>query len=144
MIKNILVGVDGSKPSVQACHYAMDLASQTQAQLTFLFVIETPQVIPVGPLSGYVTTAPARSQDDVKKAEAIVEQVAKERPGLKVTTRVELGDPVDTICDVARSTKADLVVVGARGHNAAQRFLLGSVSDRVVHHASCPVLVVRA
>jgi nucleotide-binding universal stress UspA family protein len=143
MIKNILVGVDGSKPSVQACHYAMDLASQTQAQLTFLFVIETPQVIPVGPLSGYVTTAPARSEEEVKKAEAIVEQVAKERPGMKVTTRVELGDPVDTICEVAKSMKADLVVVGARGHNAAQRFLLGSVSDRVVHHASCPVLVVR-
>lgn len=143
MIKNILVGVDGSKPSVQACHYAMDLATQTQAQLTFLFVIETPQVIPVGPLSGYVTTAPARSEDEVKKAEALVEQVAKERPGLKVTTRVELGDPVDTICEVAKSMNADLVVVGARGQNAAQRFLLGSVSDRVVHHAPCPVLVVR-
>jgi len=143
MIKNILVGVDGSKPSVQACHDAMDLAEQTKAQLTFLFVIETPQVIPVGPLSGYVTTAPARSQDDVKKAEALVEQVAKERPNLKVITRVELGDPVDTICELAKSMKADLIVVGARGHNAAQRFLLGSVSDRVVHHASCPVLVVR-
>ena len=79
----------------------------------------------------------------VRKAEAIVEQVAKEKPGLKITTRVELGDPVDTICEVAKTMKADLVVVGARGHNAAQRFLLGSVSDRVVHHASCPVLVVR-
>jgi nucleotide-binding universal stress UspA family protein len=143
MIKNILVGVDGSKPSVQACHYAMDLAAQTSAQLTFLFVIETPQVIPVGPLSGYVTTAPARSEEEVKKAEAIVEQVAKERAGLKITTRVELGDPVDTICEVAKTMNADLVVVGARGHNAAQRFLLGSVSDRVVHHAACPVLVVR-
>ncbi len=143
MIKNILVGVDGSKPSVQACHYAMDLATQTSAQLTFLFVIETPQVIPVGPLSGYVTTAPARSEEEVRKAEAIVEQVAKERPGLKITTRVELGDPVDTICDVAKNMNVDLVIVGARGHNAAQRFLLGSVSDRVVHHASCPVLVVR-
>ena len=143
MIKNILVGVDGSKPSVQSCHYAMDLATQTSAQLTFLFVIETPQVIPVGPLSGYVTTAPARSEEEVRKAEAIVEQVAKERPGLKITTRVELGDPVDTICDVAKNMNVDLLIVGARGHNAAQRFLLGSVSDRVVHHASCPVLVVR-
>jgi nucleotide-binding universal stress UspA family protein len=143
MVKHILVGVDGSKPSVDACHYAMDLAAQAQAQLTFLFVIETPQVIPVGPLSGYVTTSPARSEDDVKKAEALVEQIAKERTGLKVTTRVELGEPVDTICEVAKNLNADLVVVGARGHNAAQRFLLGSVSDRVVHHAPCPVLVVR-
>lgn len=143
MVKNILVGVDGSKPSIDACHFAMGLAEQTDAKLTFLFVIETPQVIPVGPLSGYVTTSPARSQEDVKKAEAIVEQIAKERPGLKVSTRVELGQPVEAICELAKTLGADLVVVGARGHNAAQRFLLGSVSDRVVHHAPCPVLVVR-
>ncbi len=143
MVKNIMVGVDGSKPSVEACHFAMNLATQTGAQLTFVFVIETPQVIPVGPLSGYVTTSPARSEDEMRKAEAIVEQIAKEQPGLKVTTRVELGEPVDTLCDVAKNLKVDLLVVGARGHNAAQRFLLGSVSDRVVHHAPCPVLVVR-
>lgn len=143
MVKKILVGVDGSKPSIDASHFAMTLAEQTQAELTFLFVIETPQVIPVGPLSGYVTTSASRSEEDVKKAEALVEQIAKERPGLKVTTRVELGDPVDTLCEVAASLQVDLVVVGARGHNAAQRFLMGSVSDRVVHHAPCPVLVVR-
>lgn len=143
MVKNILVGVDGSKPSIEASHHAMDLAQQTGAKLTFVFVIETPQVIPVGPLSGYVTTAPARSEDDVRKAEALVEQIAKERPGLSVTTRVELGQPDEVLCELAATLKADLVVVGARGHNAAQRFFLGSVSDRVVHHAPCPVLVVR-
>jgi nucleotide-binding universal stress UspA family protein len=143
MINHILVGVDGSTQSIQAAHYAMGLAEQTKAKLTFLFVIETPQVIPIGPMSGYVTTSAARSQEDVKKAEAIVEQVAKERPTLAITTRVDLGNPTDVLCTAAVDLKADLLVVGARGHNAAQRFLLGSVSDRVVHHAPCPVLVVR-
>ncbi len=143
MVRKILAAVDGSKPSVDACHFAMDLATQTQAELTFIFVIETPQVIPVGPLSGYVTTSPARSEEDVKKAEAIVEQLAKERPALKISTRVDLGEPVDAICDAAKNLGSDLIVVGARGHNVAQRFLMGSVSDRVVHHAPCPVLVVR-
>ncbi|MFZ5446121.1 MAG: universal stress protein [Myxococcota bacterium] len=143
MIKNILVGVDGSKPSVEAAHYAMGLAEQTQAKLTFLFVIETPQVIPVGPLSGYVTTSSPRSQEDVKRAEALVEQIAREKPGLHITTRVELGTPAEVLCDVAGQLGAELLVVGARGHNAAQRLLVGSVSDRVVHHAPCPVLVVR-
>lgn len=143
MVKNILVGVDGSKSSIDACHFAMGLAEQTRAKLTFLFVIETPQVIPVGPLSGYVTTSAARSEDDVKRAEAIVEQLAKERPELQVSTRVDLGQPAEVVCEVAKSIGSDLVVVGARGHNAAQRFLLGSISDRVVHHAPCPVLVVR-
>jgi nucleotide-binding universal stress UspA family protein len=143
MVKHILVGVDGSHASVQAAHWAMDLASQTQAKLTFVFVIETPQVIPVGPLSGYVTTSTSRSTEDVKKAEAIVEQIAKERAGLSITTRVELGTPAEVVCELALELKADLVVVGARGHNAAQRFLIGSVSDRVVHHCAVPVLVVR-
>ncbi len=143
MVRKILAAVDGSKPSVDAAHFAMDLATQTQAELTFLFVIETPQVIPVGPLSGYVTTSRARSEEDVKQAEAIIEHIAKERPELKIVNRVELGEPVDTICEVAKNLGVELLVVGARGHNAAQRFLMGSVSDRVVHHAPCPVLVVR-
>lgn len=143
MVRKILVAVDGSKPSVEACHFAMDLAAQTQAELTFLFVLETPQVIPVGPLSGYVTTSPPPSEEDLKKARAIVEHLAHERPALKIATRVDLGEPVDTIVEVAKSLGVELLVVGARGHNAAQRFLLGSVSDRVVHHAPCPVLVVR-
>ena len=79
----------------------------------------------------------------MKKAEAIVQLIAKERPSLTISTRVELGQPVEVICELAKTLGSDLVVVGARGHNAAQRFLLGSVSDRVVHHAPCPVLVVR-
>ena len=143
MVKNILVAVDGSKPSLDACHFAMGLAEQTAAQLTLVFVIETPQVIAVGPLSGYVTMSPARSQEDLTKAERIVEEIANQRPALKVKTRVELGQPVEAICEAARSLGVDLIVIGARGHNMAQRFLLGSVSDRVVHHAPCPVLVVR-
>lgn len=143
MVTNILVGVDGSKPSLDAARYAMGLAEQTKAKLTFLFVIETPQVIPFGPMSGFVTTAPARSVEDVKRAEEIVEQLSKERPGLAVTTRVELGSPEELLIDLAGKLDVDLLVVGARGHNAAQRFLLGSVSDRVMHHAPCPALIVR-
>lgn len=143
MVTNILVGVDGSAPSLSAARYAMGLAEQTKAKLTFLFVIETPQVIPFGPMSGYVTTSPARSEEDVKRAEGVVEQLAKERPALGITTRVELGSPEELLIDLATKLNVDLLVVGARGHNAAQRLLLGSVSDRVMHHAPCPALVVR-
>lgn len=143
MVNHIIAGVDGSAPSLAAARYALALAEQTRAKLTLVFVLEMPQVIPVGALSGYVTTGPTRSEDDVKKAEAIVEAVALERPSVKATTRVELGEPSEVLVDLAKSTGADLLVVGARGLNAAQRFLVGSVSDRIVHHAHCPVLVVR-
>ncbi len=143
MVKNVLVGVDGSKPSLDAARYAMGLAEQTGAAMTLVFVVETPQVIPFGPMSGYVTTAPAPSEEHLKRAEALVTELAQERPALAVTTRVELGSPADVLVDLASKLGVDLLVVGARGHNAAQRFLLGSVSDRVMHHAACPVLVVR-
>lgn len=143
MVKHILVGVDGSQPSIDAAHYAMDLAQQTGAKLSVAFVIETPQVIPVGPLSGYLTTAAPRSQEDIQKAQALVEQLVKERPNLSAQTRVEMGQPAEVLCQLAQQLGVELLVVGARGHGAAHRFLMGSISDRVVHHAHCPVLVVR-
>jgi nucleotide-binding universal stress UspA family protein len=144
MIQHILVGVDGSPSSVDAARYAMGLAEQTKAKLTFAFVIETPQVIPVGPLSGYMTTSNSTSDEDLRRGEAMVQALAKEKPALEVVTRVDLGSPADVLCELVEQLKADLLVVGSRGHNAAQRFLIGSVSDRIVHHARCPVLVVRS
>ncbi len=143
MVNHILVGVDGSKESLDAAHFGQGLAEQTGATVTYLFSIEPPQVIPVGPLSGYVTTSVPRSEEDLDKARRFLDALVSERPTVKSSTRVELGEPSDTLCEVASQLGADLIIVGARGHGAGRRFLLGSVSDRVVHHASCPVLVVR-
>lgn len=143
MVKHILVGVDGSKESLDAARFGQGLAEQTGATLTYLFAIEPPQVIPVGPLSGYVTTSGPRSEEDLKKARVFLDGLVAERPQLKTVTRVELGEPSDSLCEVANHLGVDLIVVGARGHGAGRRFLMGSVSDRVVHHAPCPVLVVR-
>lgn len=143
MVNSILVGVDGSAKSLEAARYAMGLAEQTKAKLTFVFVIEPPQIIPFGPMEGFVTAGPSKSTEDVTRAEKIVETLAKERPALNIATRVELGDAADVIVESAAKLGVDLIVVGARGQNVAQRVLLGSVSDRVVHHAPCPVTVVR-
>jgi nucleotide-binding universal stress UspA family protein len=143
MVNHILVGVDGSKESLEAARFAQGLAEQTGATVTYLFAIEPPQVIPVGPLSGYVTTSAPRSEDDLDKARAFLDSLVADRPAIKASTRVELGEPSEAICEVANRLGVDLVVVGARGHGAGRRLLLGSVSDRVAHHAPCPVLVVR-
>ena len=121
----------------------MSLAEQTSAEVTLAFVLELPQVIPVGPLSGYLTTAPPQSQENIERAETVIAQVARSRPKVRVHTRVESGAPAETLSNLAASSGVDLIVVGARGLNAAQRVLLGSVSDRLVHTAPCPVMVVR-
>lgn len=143
MVNHILIGVDGSKESLDAARFGQGLAEQAGAKVTLVFALEPPQVIPVGPLSGYVTTSAPRSEEDLKKAQAVLDALVAERPSVKTSTRVDLGKPSDTICELAGQLAADLVVVGARGLGAGARLIMGSVSDRIVHHAPCPVLVVR-
>lgn len=143
MLSHILVGVDGSPASRRAATYAFSLAEQTKARVTVVFVLESPPVIPVGPLSGYVMTGPPKTERDIELAREELKELTKEHPAVPCERRVELGTPAELLCDLAARLSADLVVVGARGRGAGARWLLGSVSDRIVHHAPCPVLVVR-
>jgi nucleotide-binding universal stress UspA family protein len=62
---------------------------------------------------------------------------------LKVDKRVEIGDPTKTILEVAKNENYDLIALGCRGLNPAERFLLGCVSDKVAGHAQCSVLIVK-
>jgi nucleotide-binding universal stress UspA family protein len=142
MIQHVLIAVDGSPSSHHAANQGFGLARQTGAKVTLAFVLESPPVIPVGPLSGYVMTSPPRTDADLEKARAELKSLAKDA-GVPVETRVELGAPADVLCELADRLAVDLLVIGARGLSAGTRWLLGSVSDRVVHHAPCPVLVVR-
>lgn len=142
MIEHLLIAVDGSPSSHHAANQGFGLARQTQAKVTLAFVLESPPVIPVGPLSGYVVTAPPRTQADLERAREELKTLAKDA-GVPVETRVELGAPADVLCELAERLNVDLLVIGARGLSAGTRWLMGSVSDRVVHHAPCPVLVVR-
>lgn len=143
MLQHIVIGVDGSANSRNAAHYGLGLAEQTGAKVTLVFVLETPEVIPVGPLSGYLTTAPPQTERDLERARLELDELAKERPQVKCEKRVEPGHAAETLCELAGKLDADLLLVGARGLGAGRRWLLGSVSDRVTHHAPCPVLVVR-
>src|SRR4029450_1922359 len=66
-----------------------------------------------------------------------------EEAGVEVETFARQGDPADAILDVAEEEKADLIIVGNKGMTGAKRFLLGSVPNKVWHHAPCSVLIVR-
>ncbi len=143
MLEHILVAVDGSGPSRHAARYAISLAQQTKAKVTLLTVLPPPEVVPMGPLSGYAVVSPAISRDEVAKVEKRLDEIAAEAPGIAVSKVVEMGPVADTIIDTAGHRNVDLIVMGARGLGPGRRFLLGSVSDRVVHHAHCPVTVWR-
>lgn len=139
-LRKILVGVDGSEASKRALDFAISLAEAAHAELTVLEVVEE-----FGPLPGMYGVPPGGRNR--------VEWVAEQRfadlyPLLKETAvlwtrQVVQGYPAEEICTAAEKGQHDLIVVGSRGHSGIGRFLVGSVSDRVVHHAPCSVTVVR-
>jgi nucleotide-binding universal stress UspA family protein len=142
MIKNILVAIDGSEHSRRAARFAHDLAQQLGARITLLCVLEPPRMLPLGFLDSAAIASRHWDEQDVAKVQRLLEEVAADLPKAQVEKLVEVGLPADTIVAVAERLGADLLVVGARGLNLGGKWLLGSVSDRVLQHAGRPVTVV--
>lgn len=142
MIRHILVGFDGSDSSRRAARFAHDLALQVAARMTVLFVIEPPRILPIGPLDSYLVAGGQHTDEELEGVRKLLEEVASDLPAAQVDKVVEVGRPAETICKQAELLRADLIVVGARGLGVGGRWLLGSVSDRVVHAADRPVTVV--
>jgi nucleotide-binding universal stress UspA family protein len=140
---HILVGVDGSERSKKAAHFAVDLARQTGAKVTVLMVLEAPDVLPIAPFDAFVVTHNPKPGEVLERARKALDEFAGALPSGQVDRLVDIGHPADCILRQASEIGADHIVVGARGLSAGTRWLLGSVSDRVVHHARCPVTVVR-
>lgn len=136
-IRTILLATDLTAASREATDRAVDLASRLGARLLIVNVLEKRRLTGGG------------SHDRVDQARAeretlLVRVVRGARDaGVKAEFLVWEGDPGDSIAAAAEAEQADLVVVGTRGRSGAERMLLGSVSDHVVRHAECPVLVVR-
>lgn len=139
-IKKILVPIDGSEYSIKGLEFALTIAENANAELIILEVIEE-----FGPLPGYYE-APPPNIDRIKwVAEQRFETIHPilESTKVKWSRKVEEGYAAETIIRIAENEKVDLIVIGSRGMGFWGRFLLGSVSDRVVHHAPCSVLVVK-
>ncbi len=143
MIHHIAIAVDGSVPSRHAARYGLALAAQANAKVTLLSVLPPVEMIPLGPLSGYLPLSLPRSDEDIEKIKTLFTEIAAEHSTVKVSHAVELGPVSETICTWAEHNAVDLIVLGARGLGIARRLLLGSVSQQVVQHAACPVLVWR-
>jgi nucleotide-binding universal stress UspA family protein len=143
MLEHILVAVDGSPASRHAARFAFSLARQVKAKVTLLTVLPLPTVLPLGPMSGYAILSPGLSDEVKAQLLGKLDEIAAEAGGVDFERVLETGPIVDTIVEHAQKTAADLIVIGARGLGAGSRLMLGSVSDRVVHAAHCPVTVWR-
>jgi nucleotide-binding universal stress UspA family protein len=142
VIKHILVAIDGSDSSRKAARFAHDLAQQTNARISLLFVLEPPRMLALGFLDSELISGSQRSPEELEAVRRLLDEVASDLPKAQVDKVVEIGRPADTIVAQADMLGADHIVIGARGLNPGGKWLLGSVSDRVVQHAGRPVTVV--
>lgn len=139
-IKKILIPIDGSEPSKKGLEMGIKIAESANAEITILEVIEE-----FGPLPGYYEAPPPNIERVKWVAEQRFEKIhpVLEKTKVKWCRKVEEGYAAETIVRIAEEGNYDLIVIGSRGMGFFGRFLLGSVSDRVVHHAPCSVLVVK-
>lgn len=140
-IKDILVPLDFSSSSKKALAYALPFAKQFGAKITLLYVVE-PVVYPAE--FGYVPSLLENDQA-VAAAKAKLEKFGAEFVGLETLSKtlVRTGSPFREIADAARTLKVDLMIISTHGYTGLKHVLLGSTAERVVRHATCPVLVVR-
>jgi nucleotide-binding universal stress UspA family protein len=147
-MSKVLIAVDGSELANQAGTQAVGLLG---AEHEFVVLEVAPGPFTSSGLVGMsldVDMAPPEvwvGLSEAAAAEARADLAAAvENLGAPARQRVAMGDTGETVCQVAAEEKADLVVVGSHGKGWARRAFLGSVSQHVIQHAPCPVLVVRA
>jgi nucleotide-binding universal stress UspA family protein len=145
VFRTIVVGTDGSETAQVAVDAAVELAQLTGARLELVSAYE--------PVSRQRLRAEARQvpvdlqwminpREDVDATlSEAAERVAE--AGVRSRSWAREGDPADAILDVAEELAADLIVVGNKGMTGAKRFLLGSVPNKVSHHAPCSVMIIR-
>lgn len=145
MIRKIVLCTDGSDGALKAAQFTADLAASLKAEVALVSVY----CPPVGALL-WTTQPQPTSLADVLSTGETVEQALTARASailaeghVSFRTFAEVGDPVQVILDIAEREHADMIVVGSRGLGGFSSLLLGSVSDNLAHHASCPVLIVR-
>ncbi len=145
MFKSIVVGTDGSDTAGQAVRQAVDLARSVGAKIELVSAYEP---VPAQRLREERRDAPEDLQwaisprEDVDATLEAAATIVREA-GVDVDIYPRQGDPADAILDVAEEREADLIVVGNKGMTGAKRFLLGSVPNKVSHHAPCSVLIIR-
>jgi nucleotide-binding universal stress UspA family protein len=145
MFSRIVVGTDGSDTAKEAVRQAASLAKQVGATLD---VVSAYEPVPQSRLREERQQVPSDVAHTVGPSEDVEATLADaaeavKSDGVGVNTYARQGDPADAILDVAEEQKADLIIVGNKGMTGAKRFLLGSVPNKVSHHAPCSVLIVR-
>ena len=145
MFASMVVGTDGSDTAKEAVRQAAELAERIEAKVHLVSAYEP---VPEARLRDERHGAPGdmewmiNPREDVSATLEYAAQALRDE-GIEVDVHAREGDPADAILDVAEEQAADLIVVGNKGMTGAKRFLLGSVPNKVSHHAPCSVMIIR-
>lgn len=140
--QQVVVGIDGSDQSTRAAAAAAALARVHGARLHVITVVRPPEgwwgLVGSPPPADAMAAAMSEAQ------KSILDQTLSrlDTAGLDVISSEEIGDPASAIIDYCTRASADLLVVGRRGAGMVERIVLGSVADRLAHHAPCALLIV--
>jgi universal stress protein A len=144
-IRRILVPLDFSPSSDRALAYARALAAEFGASLYLLHVIEDRLMTGPWPTEIYLGELPKVREDLLKDSERHMLECLESLAagGTQATGEVLIGGPSHAIVEQANANNADLIVMGTHGRTGITHLLIGSVAERVIRHAPCPVFVVR-
>jgi len=145
LFERIVVGTDGSETAAEAVRQATEIARLTGAALEIVSAFEP---VPQTRLRDEAQAVPgdiAHAVGPREDVNVVLEAAAgsAEQQNVKVNAHPREGEAADAILDVAEELGADLIVVGNKGMTGARRFLLGSVPNKISHHAPCGVLIAR-
>jgi len=145
MYKKIIVAIDGSVHTQMVLDSAIALAKAFDSTVEICHAICMPPMLP-DLMGGEVAFMPQMIEDLEKNGQKVIDDAKKylEEKGVKnITTFMDIANPANMILERVKNENFDLVVLGSRGLNEFEGFLMGSVSDKISHHAKCSVFIVR-
>jgi nucleotide-binding universal stress UspA family protein len=141
MFSKILVPMDGSSTSFKALSAAIELSQRIGSQVCVLHIMEDVPKLYIESQKLLDQLLSSRTEEGKKLLEKI-KQEAKSK-NVVITTELQLGDPATIILEASKKQGYDTIIMGTRGLGHFKGLVLGSVSNKVVHHSSCSILLIR-
>lgn len=141
LFKKILIATDGSEYTKNAVDYGIDLAKNTGAELHAIYVVDTAAFASIPMDAAWESMYELLRQEGDEATKYVADKA--EALGLKVDRNTIEGHPADEIIKYAENNSMSIIVMGTLGKSGLDRFLLGSVAEKVVRNSKIPVLVVR-
>lgn len=141
LFNKILVPYDGSSYADKALDIACRLSKDYGSRIRVLYVIDSSHAWVI--IGGITLSLKEKLVAEAEKLLSKAQEYAREKYGINVEKKLRIGHPANDIIEEAEEWRADLIVMGAKGISGLKRLLLGSVTETVVHHAKCSVLIVK-